>query len=229
MDHSCAHIQILFFFFDLQINGRINAIIVDGFGLGVARILCESIILLFLCAGAISEREQVDNVTAETEDSRRHHNLWIYIVSVPVDNYVHPTQCLTHKPDNKYPNDNDTHHCAENLGSVIPIRVTRVRLPQSIPDSDETDAEADDVRKHVCCIGHNCDGVRYIATDAPDDHKEETDHDDAAQLALRLLRILKLLIELLVLIDVQSMELTRTDNAFQVVFLLSILHKLFVF
>ena len=62
-------------------------------------------------------------------------------------------------------------------------------------------------------ICHNCDRVRNVATDHFNDHKDEADEDNTAQLALRFFGILKLLKELLVLFNMHSMKLAHPAKA----------------
>ena len=63
------------------------------------------------------------------------------------------------------------------------------------------------------CICHNGDRVGNVAADDFNDHKNEADEDDAAQLALCCLRTLQLLKELVILFNMHSVKLANSSEA----------------
>ena len=158
---------------------------------------------------ALSKRNQVDDVAAEAEDSSCDHELRIHFVATKVKYSVHPIHCQYHEGGDECPNDEDTAHCAYDLSSVIAVRVLLVWRTQAIPDSNDTNTEACDVRKHVRRISHNRDRVRNVASNYFNDHEDEADENYTAQLALCFFGILQLLKELMVLFNMHSMKLAN--------------------
>ena len=162
---------------------------------------------------AVSERDQVDDIAAEAEDSSGNHDLRIHIVAIKVKNDVHPLHCRHHEGGDERPNNEDTGHCANDLSPMIAVRVPLVRLTQAVSDSNDTNAEAGDVREHVRSISHNRDRVRNVAANDFNDHEDEADKDYTAKLALRFFRVLQLLKEFVVLFNVHSVKLAKAAEA----------------
>jgi len=92
---------------------------------------------------------------------------------------------------------------------MVPIRVLRVWLAKTISDSDDTNSETSYVGEHVSGVGHDGDWVGDVTTEYLNDHEHKADEYYAAQFCLSFPGMLKLLHELIILLYVHSVELSR--------------------